>query len=89
MVYSILTIIIMDKTFPTISLAKEMEMVCKSYTPRNLTYQLTILGSKQHLVIQILGSCLGYTIYEGMVEAFFFIVHLNETFLIVSWATQT
>jgi hypothetical protein len=57
-----------------------MDIIHKCYVVEKLTYQPMILGFTKMLVFHILGSCLGYTIIEGMVLSILTIVNLNKTF---------
>ena len=59
----------------------------KSYTPRNLTYQLTTLRFTTILVFHLLGSCLGYNIDKAMWQSLLTNVLHNKKFPIVSQVT--
>lgn len=80
LVYSIFNIILLNNTFPTVSQETQMEIVCKSYNPRKLMYQITTLRFKKLLVFHLQWSFLGYTIDKGMVYTLFTIVFHGETF---------
>ena len=80
MVYSILIFFLLCDTIPTISQLTQTKIICKSYAPEKLTYQLTTSGFPKLLAFHHLRSCLGYTIFEGMVQALFNIVFLGGTF---------
>ena len=61
----------------------------KHLYPKKLTYKLTTSWFTKLFVCHLVDSFLGYTIYEGMVEALFMIVLLGEAFPMVSLLTQT
>lgn len=88
MVYPIFTIVSLRETFPKVSLDTQMDIVCKSYTLGKLTYQRTTLRFTKMLAFHLLGSGLGYIIFECMVFSLVTIFLLDDSSPIVSWATQ-
>ena len=67
MVLYLFSIIILSDSFPTLSQETLIDIVCKSYASEKLAYQLPTSGFTKLLAFNILDSCLGYTINEGMV----------------------
>ena len=81
--YVLLTIFLLDETFPMVSQVTQIEIVCKTYTIKNAMYQLTTLGLKEILEFHLVDSCLGYTIDESMLYVLSTIVLLGVTFPMV------
>ena len=54
------TILLLHETFLTISRATQMEIICKSYAPRKLTYQLTTSRPAKLLAFHLPMPCLGF-----------------------------
>ena len=54
------TVVLLGETFPIVFRATQMEIICKSYAPGKLTYQLTTLWPTQLLAFQLLRSYLGF-----------------------------
>lgn len=67
-----------------VSWAIKMEIVCKTYTPRKLTYQLTIAAFTKLLAFHLLDSCIGYTISKYMAYDLLTILLLSESFPTIS-----
>ena len=61
MVWPFLKIVLLRYSFPIVSWVIQMDIICKSYAPKKLRYQITILGFTKHLEFHLLGSCWGYT----------------------------
>ena len=59
MVQDILNNFLLYETFTMVSWATQMDIVCKSYTPKKLTYQLTTLGWTKLLEFHIRSWFLG------------------------------
>jgi hypothetical protein len=82
--YDLFTIVLLNRIFPKFFQETQMEIICESYTDKKLRYQLTSLRFTKLLAFHLLSSCLGYIIYEGVVEDIFTIVLLGESFQMVS-----
>ena len=78
----------LDKTFLMVSWVIKLKIICISFTPKNLTYQLTTLGFSKQFTFPLLGKFLMYTISKGTVQAFLTIDLLGDTFPMVSRVTQ-
>lgn len=76
MVEDILTIVVLGQTFPTVSWATQIEIICKIYASWKLTCQLTTLGFTKLLEFYILWSCLQYTLKKEWCRNFFSILLL-------------
>jgi hypothetical protein len=61
------TILLLNETFPTVSGVTQIEIECKTYASRILTYELSTLRFTKLWVFHIIWSYLGYIVAKGMV----------------------
>ena len=76
MVYALLKILILSKTFPTSSQVTQMDNVFKCYAPKKFMYQLTTVWLTKLLVLHILASYLG-TLYPNAWCSIFFLFYIS------------
>ena len=58
----VLTIVLLDKIYPTVFQATQIKMASKGYAPEKLTYQLITLGFTKLLVFHILELFIEHTL---------------------------